>query len=111
VRRTSEVSRPGRCACCSRPGGLAGRYATDLAGLAALAAAYGGALLVVLKPTGDYAAPVAAALAAAGVPIAVVNARQVRDFARALGRQAKTDRVDAAVLAEFAARVRPDRTA
>lgn len=89
------------------PHAPAGRYATDPAGLAALAAACRGAALVVLEPTGGYEAPVAAALAAAGVPVAVVNARQVRDFAKALGRLAKTDRVDAAVLAEFAARVRP----
>jgi transposase len=51
---------------------------------------------------------VAAALAAAGVPVAVVNPRQVRDFAGATGRLAKTDALDAAVLAHFAEAVRPD---
>jgi len=51
--------------------------------------------------------PVAATLAVAGIPIAVVNPRQVRDFARATGRLAKTDSIDAKVLALFAAAVRP----
>ena len=63
--------------------------------------------LVVVEATGGYELPVATALAVAHVPIAVVNPRQVRDFARALGRLAKTDAIDAQVLAEFAARVRP----
>ena len=64
--------------------------------------------LVVLEATGRYEAPCAAALAAAGVPVAVVNPRQVRDFAKATGRLAKTDALDAAVLALFAERVRPE---
>ena len=67
-----------------------------------------GPTLVVLEATGRYEAPCAAALAAAGVPVAVVNPRQVRDFARATGRLAKTDAIDAAVLALFAERVRPE---
>jgi len=62
---------------------------------------------VVLEATGGYERPVAAALAAAGLPVAVVNPRQVRDFARATGRLAKTDRIDAGVLALFAERIRP----
>jgi transposase len=49
----------------------------------------------------------AAALAAAGLPVAVVNPRQVRAFARATGRLAKTDRLDAAAIARFAEAVRP----
>ena len=49
----------------------------------------------------------ATALAAAGLPIAVVNPRQARDFARATGRLAKTDRIDAQILARFAQAVRP----
>src|SRR5205814_9427515 len=57
--------------------------------------------------TGGYEAPVVAALAAAGLPVVVVNPRQARDFARAAGRLAKTDRIDAAALAEFAEAVRP----
>jgi transposase len=64
--------------------------------------------LIVLEATGRLAEPVAAALAAVGLPVAVVNPRQVRDFARAVGRLAKTDRVDATVLAHFAEAVRPE---
>lgn len=64
--------------------------------------------LVVLEATGRYEAACAAALVAAGVPVAVVNPRQVRDFARATGQLAKTDAIDAAVLALFAERVRPE---
>jgi transposase len=63
--------------------------------------------LVVLEATGGYEVPVAAALGAAGLPVAVVNPRQVRDFARATGKLAKTDKLDAQVLALFAERVRP----
>jgi len=48
-----------------------------------------------------------AALAAAGLPVVVANPRQVRDFARATGQLAKTDQLDAAILALFAERVRP----
>jgi transposase len=51
---------------------------------------------------------VAAALAGAGLPLAVVNPRQIRDFARATGRLAKTDRLDAEAIALFAERVRPE---
>ena len=64
--------------------------------------------LVVLEATGRYEAPCAASLASAGVAVAVVNPRQVRDFAKSTGRLAKTDRLDAAVLALFAERVRPE---
>src|SRR5262245_24686191 len=65
--------------------------------------------LVVLEATGGYELPVATALVAAGVPVAVVNPRQVRDFARSLQRLAKTDRIDAQVLAHFgfAAELKP----
>ncbi len=63
--------------------------------------------LVVLEATGGYEVPVAAALGAADLPVAVVNPRQVRDFARATGKLAKTDKLDAQVLALFAERVRP----
>jgi transposase len=63
--------------------------------------------LVVLEATGQAELPVAAALGAAGIPTAIVNPRQVRDFAKALGQLAKTDRIDAAVLAHFAEAVRP----
>lgn len=67
-----------------------------------------GATLVVLEATGRYEAPCAAALAVAAVPVAVVNPRQARDFARATGRLAKTDAIDAAMLAHFAEAVRPE---
>jgi hypothetical protein len=63
--------------------------------------------LVVLEATGGYEVPVAAALATAGLPVAVVNPRQVRDFARATGRLAKTDVLDATMLALFGAAVCP----
>jgi len=64
--------------------------------------------LVVMEATGGLEAAVAAALAAAGVSVAIVNPRQVRDFAKALGKLAKTDALDAAVLAHFAEAVRPE---
>jgi transposase len=63
--------------------------------------------LVVLEATGGYEAPVAAALGAAGLPVAVVNPRQVRDFAKSTGKLAKTDALDARVLALFGERMRP----
>jgi transposase len=66
-----------------------------------------GPALIVLEATGGYETDVATAVALAGLPVAVVNPRHVRDFARALGRLAKTDAIDAQVLALFAARVRP----
>jgi len=61
----------------------------------------------VLEATGGFEITVAAALAAAGLPLAVVNPRQIRDFARALGRLAKTDPLDAEVIARFAEAIRP----
>ena len=64
--------------------------------------------LIVLEATGGYELLVVAALAAAALPVVVVNPRQVRDFARATGQLAKTDRIDADVLALFAERVRPE---
>jgi transposase len=93
----------------SEPAGLGGQFATDPSGLAVLVAQCQAqpVALVVLEATGGYEAPLAAALATAGLPVAVVNPRQVRDFARALGRLAKTDRIDAQVLALFGARVQP----
>lgn len=63
--------------------------------------------LVVLEATGGYEIPVAAALATAGLPVAVVNPRQIRDFARATGQLAKTDALDARVIARFAEAVQP----
>ena len=63
--------------------------------------------LIVLEATGGLEIPVVSALHAAGLPIVVVNPRQVRNFAKALGQLAKTDRLDARVLAHFAAAIKP----
>jgi transposase len=63
--------------------------------------------LVVLEATGGLECVIVAELATAGVPLVVVNPRQVRQFAGALGRLAKTDKIDAQVLARFAQDVRP----
>ena len=63
--------------------------------------------LVVMAASGGYETAAASALAAAGVPVAVVNPKQVRDYAKAKGRLAKTDRLDARVLAEFGRDLRP----
>jgi len=63
--------------------------------------------LVVLEATGGYELLCVGALVAAGLPVVVVNPRQVRDFAKATGQLAKTDRMDADILALFAERVRP----
>jgi len=65
-------------------------------------------VLIVLEATGGFELTVAAALAGAALPLAVVNPRQIRDFARATGRLAKTDALDAEVIALFAERIRPE---
>ncbi len=64
--------------------------------------------LIVVEATGGYENAGVAALGAEGLPIVVVNPRQVRDFAKATGKLAKTDRIDARILALFAERVRPE---
>ena len=64
--------------------------------------------MVLLEATGGLELPMVVALAAAALPVVVVNPRQVRDFAKATGTLAKTDTLDAAVLAHFADAVRPD---
>lgn len=69
-----------------------------------------GPCLVVLEATGGLERGLAAELIDAGLVVAVVNPRQVRDFARALGRLAKTDRIDADTLALFAEKVQPRPT-
>jgi transposase len=63
---------------------------------------------IVIEATGGYENTVVASLAAAGFPVVVVNPRQVRDFARSMGRLAKTDAIDAHSLALFAERIRPE---
>jgi len=62
---------------------------------------------IVLEASGAYEMGVVEALAQAGLPVVVVNPRQVRQFAQAVGRLAKTDRIDAEVIAQFAEAVRP----
>ncbi len=66
-----------------------------------------GPALVVMEATGGYETVVASALGAAHLPLAVVNPRQIRAFARATGKLAKTDRLDAAAIAHFAEAIRP----
>lgn len=92
-----------------RPDGSAFGCATDPEGLGALVARLKplSPCLVVLEASGGYEGVVAAALAEAGLPVAIVNPRQVRKFAGAIGRLAKTDAIDAAVIAHFAQAVRP----
>lgn len=91
------------------PDGTSARFASDPAGIAALIEhlRHAGVTLVVLEATGGIEQRIALELAAAQVPVAVVNPRQVRDFARGVGRLAKNDRVDALVLARFGHTVRP----
>ena len=64
--------------------------------------------LIVLEATGGVHVPLVAALAAAKLPVVAINPRQARDFAKATGKLAKTDRIDAQVLAHFAEAVRPE---
>jgi transposase len=92
-----------------RPHGEAFRLANDPDGIAALVERLQALdpAGIVLEATGGYEAAVAAALALAGLPPALVNPRQARDFAKATGRLAKTDALDAAALAHFAEAVRP----
>jgi transposase len=64
--------------------------------------------LVVMEATGGYEITIGIALADAGLPVAIVNPRQVRDYARALGILAKTDKIDAYVIARFAQDIKPE---
>jgi transposase len=87
-----------------RPAGTAWRAANDDPGIAALVAQLAplAPARVVLEATGGYQSALVAALAAAGLPVVVVNPRQARRFAEGVGRLAKTDAIDAATLAHFA---------
>lgn len=91
------------------PGGEAFAVARDVAGLDALVARLGSLApqAVALEATGGYETVVAATLAAAGLPVVVVNPAQVRAFGRAVGQRAKTDPIDAGLIARFAAMTRP----
>ncbi len=99
-RRDVHVRPSGRSFAVPRDGMGLERLLSDLRGHDDLA-------LIVLEATGGFELTVAAALAGAGLPLAVVNPRQIRDFARATGRLAKTDALDAEVIALFAERIRP----
>lgn len=92
-----------------RPTGQVWRAAQDEVGIADTVRRLQGLkpALVVLEATGGCELAVAAALRVAGLAVAVVNPRQVRDFARSTGKLAKTDRLDAQVLALFAERIQP----
>jgi len=92
-----------------RPGGEVFCVTRDAKGLADLVQrlqALPAPMLIVLEATGGFERTVAAALAAAKLPLVVVNPRQIRDFARAVGRLAKTDAIDAAIIAHFAEALR-----
>jgi transposase len=93
-----------------RPSGERWTATNDEEGIQRLVTRLGEAapVLVVLEATGGYERPVVGALATARLPVVVANPRQVRDFARATGQLAKTDRLDADTLALFAERVRPE---
>jgi transposase len=93
----------------TRPDGAAFRCPIDSEGLAALVRRLRplAPRLIVMEASGGYEGIVAAGLAEAGLPVAVVNPRQVRRFAEALGQLAKTDAIDARVIAHFAEVIRP----
>ena len=87
-----------------RPSGAVRTVVYDAAGISGLVSELQSLApsAVVLESTGGLELPLASALAAASLPVAVVNPRQVRDFAKATGRLAKTDALDAQVIAHFA---------
>ena len=93
-----------------RSSGETWQVANDDAGISELVGGLRGLgpVLVVCEATGGFERPLVAALAAARIPIVVANPRQVRDFARSTGQLAKTDRLDAGILALFAERVQPE---
>ena len=92
-----------------RPDGVRWTATNDPEGIAATVARLRtmAPTLIVVEATGGYERALVAALAAAALPLVVANPRQVRDFAKATGQLAKTDRLDADLLALFAERVRP----
>jgi transposase len=92
-----------------RPEATAWTTTNDETGIAGLVAGWTTAppARIVVEATGGYERRLVMALMAAGLPVVVVNPRQTRDFARAIGQLAKTDRIDAALLARFGEAVRP----
>ena len=93
-----------------RPSAESFAVARDSDGVAALAERLAALAprLVVMEATGGFETIVAAGLASAGLPLAVVNPRRIRSFAQALGLKAKTDALDAAAIARFAEAIRPE---
>jgi len=91
------------------PVSAAQQFANDADGIAALVGLLqaSGVERIVIEATGGYETAVVSALAVATLPVVVVNPRQVRDFAKAMGHFAKTDRLDAKVLALFGERMKP----
>jgi transposase len=92
-----------------RPSGERRQVANDSEGIAELVAWLAGLkpTLIVLEATGGLETAVTAALAGAGLSVAVINPRQARDFAKSIGKLAKSDKIDAAMLARFAEAIRP----
>jgi len=90
-----------------QPSGESFSAANDERGISELLRQLEPADFVIIEATGGLEVPVASALATAGIAVAVVNPRQVRDFARATGQLAKTDALDAQVLARFGEAVKP----
>jgi transposase len=99
-----------RLDCFCRPTGTRFSYDNTPPGIAALVQWVEGQQpqLIVLEATGGLERPLVAALVVAQLPVVVVNPRQVRDFARATGQLAKTDRIDAEVIAHFGEAVNPE---
>ena len=94
---------------CIRPSGETFAVRRDDEGLASLVERLRALhpVLVALEATGGYETVVASAVAVTHLPLAVINPRQIRDFARSTGKLAKTDRLDAAAIAHFAEAIRP----
>src|SRR5574340_1690052 len=94
---------------CIAPPGQISRADHDEAGIAQIVGQLKAAAptLIVLEATGGLEVRLASQLAAQGLPVVVINPRQARDFAKATGQLAKTDAVDAAVLAAFGRAIRP----
>lgn len=97
----------------TRPGSKPDRDPNDSTGIAALIARLVplAPALVVVEATGGLELPLVAALQVARIPVAAINPRQARDFAKASGRLAQTDRIDAEALAHFAEAIRPEARA
>jgi transposase len=90
------------------PSGEAWAVSRDAAGLAELCQRLAGAGIVALEATGGYETIAVATLSSAGLPVVVVNPAQVRAYAKALGQRAKTDPIDAHVIARFAEATKPE---